>query len=144
MITYTNPLDATITWTSGGRGRRPNWVNELIDNGSITMVAKKKVITDESTTKPSNGMKYWKWTGPRDVDDDYGGTCINVRIYVASMSIGEAIRELNKTFRNQVSLLEFSTCWKEIEPDEFMIRPTSGVWQMLKGETGWTERKKVA
>lgn len=142
MTIIVHPQDPSKTCDLSKRGRRPNWYYEFFekDDSVISLVKEVQMVKEKIE---QSGLSYWRWVGVRDADEEdflSKRTSSEVpRIYVAANNSSEAIHTLNKTFRNAVSQLEFTNCWKRVEPNEFMIKTVPGVWQFVNGV--WESRK---
>jgi carbonic anhydrase len=120
-------------WTSGSRGKPPKWVS--IHPDYIAFKEQKALEVPKDTPvavgpQTDARLKFWKWIGL----EDFSAT---QKCVVVAHSRTEALRELNKTFKNPVSKLEWDTMWCAIEPNEFMPQ-SIGAYE-LKGES-WIKR----
>lgn len=146
MIVY-HPTDSTLSCDLSKRGRRPNWYYECFPNGHDKIVSNNGVILEMAKEKIKEMQKgCWRWVGVRDSDEETFTSNRPLtpvpRIFVTAKTSGEAIRLLNKTFKNPVSQLEFNSCWKLVEePNEFMLSKDDSVWEEIKGE--WRQRKTI-
>jgi len=139
-ITLTHPEDPTKTWTSGFRGKRPNWVVAMLNaNPNLLPPTPKEKEAFVPPTDP-NVTRYWKWNGLNDEDGE-GGDIVTPCI-VGAKSANEALVELNKTFRIPVMQTEWATCWREISAKDIQLG--EGVFQFNKATSVWEQRKKVA
>lgn len=142
-LTVTNPADSTQTYTFGTRGKRPNWVNEGLKNGTIKVPegyapASQQPKTVETAKIEVQGPKAWKWVGLHDDDPRMAATA--VRCVVVADTPALAITTLNKTMLHPVTASEFSSCWKEISVEEFSLRNKMAVYEF--SVTEWIERTK--
>ncbi len=139
-ITLTHPTDPTKTWTSGFRGKRPNWVKDILAADPTLLPAKDK---EDSTYVPADDntprLRYWRWNGLND--EDGHGIPLTYCI-VGAMTENEAITALNKTMRTPVMPTEWATCWKEISPETVSLGGKVGVFVQNKLSMEWEERKQ--
>jgi hypothetical protein len=140
-ITLTHPTDSTVTWTSGKRGKRPNWVNAILA-ADPTLLPKKQSEEDEFVSTVDDNtprLRYWRWNGLND--EDGKGIPLTLCI-VGGMTVQDAMTRLNKTFSTPVMPAEWATCWKEINPENVQLGGKVGVFEKKKGSTDWVERKE--
>lgn len=138
-ITLTNPADPTITWTSGKRGKRPNWVKAILAADPTLLPVKEE--EDEFVSTPDDNtprLRYWRWNGLND--EDGKGIPLTLCI-VGAMTSTEAVNALNKTMSIPVMPAEWATCWKEISPDTVSLGGKVGVFVQNKVTKEWEERK---
>lgn len=137
-ITLTHPTDPTKTWVSGNRGKRPNWVKEILAKDPNLLPSKEKdetyVPVDDNTPR----LRYWRWNGLND--EDGKGIPLTYCI-VGGMTSDDAIKRLNKTFSTPVMPAEWATCWVEVDPANVTLGGKVGVFEKLKGSADWVERK---
>lgn len=137
-ITLTHPTDPTKTWTSGFRGKRPNWVKDILAADPTLLPTKEKEefvpVADDNTPR----LRYWRWNGLND--EDGKGIPLTYCI-VGAMTEHEAVTSLNKTMSTPVMPTEWTTCWKEISPDTVSLGGKTGVFVQNKLTKEWEERK---
>jgi len=141
-ITLTHPTDPTKTWTSGFRGKRPNWVKDILAANPNMLPSKEKdeeayVPADDNTPR----LRYWRWNGLND--EDGKGIPLTLCI-VGGMTPEDAMKRLNKTFSTPVMPAEWMTCWKEVDPANVTFGGKVGVFEKKKDSPDWVERKEKA
>jgi hypothetical protein len=138
-ITLTHPTDPSIKWISGKKGKRPNWVNDILAKDPTLLPIKEKETsyTPEEDTTPR--LRYWRWNGLND--EDGKGIPLTLCI-VGGMTVQDAMTRLNKTFTTPVMPAEWATCWVEIDPANVALNGKLGVFEKQKGTTDWVERKE--
>jgi len=130
MTTYTNPDDATKTYTLGQRGKRPAWVIPMLskDNVDLTpIVAKEKKVVH-------TGLYQWSLRGP------LGSTLC---VIVAEDEL-EAHVLFNKTSTTALMPSELHSDngqWKRSILDNESSIFTKGVW-VKNGDT-WVHREPL-
>lgn len=140
-ITLTHPTDSTVTWTSGKRGKRPNWVNAILA-ADPTLLPKKQSEEDEFVSTPEDDsprLRYWRWNGLND--EDGKGIPLTLCI-VGGMTVQDAMTRLNKTFTTPVMPAEWNACWKEVNPENVQLNGRVGVFEQNKTTKEWEERKE--
>lgn len=139
-ITLTHPTDPSITWTSGFRGKRPNWVKAILEaNPNMLPNAPKEEVFVPSTDP--NVVRYWKWNGLND--EDGKGSAITTPCIVGAKTPSDARIALNKTFRTPVMDNEWNTCWKEISAKDVLLGGKEGAFMLNKKTNTWEERKNL-
>lgn len=145
-ITLTHPTDPTKTWTSGFRGKRPNWVKDILAANPNMLPSKEKegsayVPVEDNTPR----LRYWKWKGLEDLEDEDSRITTRNLCVVGGMTPEDAMKRLNKTFSTPVMPTEWATCWKEIDPANVTILGGKvGVFEKMKDSIDWIERKEKA
>jgi hypothetical protein len=143
---YKDP-NSDKTWSPGGVGRKPRFVMDMIAAGTIieppkssayVKVADRVAVEEDPTT-----VKYFRYVGLRDeAGDDYTKySTVSCRCIVGVIGdASNAIFTLNKTFKNEVSLSEFSAAWKRIDNDKVFLNNRVGVFTNDGKSTEWIER----
>lgn len=152
-LTVKNPNNLNETYTFGTKGRKPNWLVEALENGTVKVpedyIPKALALKNESrvaTEQEIEGIKYWRYVGLNSEDDDFKSS-VNVRCMAVADSAILAMKLLNETFKyNKVSEKEFTTCWKQIKPTDNSFEfiksiTTPGAYQFVND--AWELRKKV-
>jgi nitrogenase molybdenum-iron protein alpha/beta subunit len=164
-FTVSNPANPSETYTFGSRGRKKVWVSDGIENGSIKipdgyLTAAEKIakinsekpivekinkapkIIENETLIDDTGVKFWKWIGVNNKDDDIK-LAPSARCIVIADNASDAIRELNKTFKhNLVGQAEFNSCWKKFDPDSDVIKTLPiGTYQFVND--AWEKRRII-
>ena len=138
-ITLTHPTDPTIKWVSGNRGKRPNWVKDILAKDPTLLPVKEKEETYVPVEDDTPRLRYWRWNGLND--EDGKGIPLTLCI-VGGMTPTEAITRLNKTFTTPVQPMEWQACWLEVNPANIELGGRVGVFEKQKGSTDWVERKE--
>jgi hypothetical protein len=139
-ITLTHPTDSSITWTSGFRGKRPNWVKAILEADPTLLPVTAKEETFIPPTDP-NVVRYWKWNGLNDED---GKGIALIPCIVGAKSGAEALSYLNKTFKNPVFGSEWTNCWREVPAKNVELGGKEGVFTFNKITSVWEQRPSVA
>lgn len=137
-ITLTHPTDSSITWVSGNRGKRPNWVKAILAANPELLPVTVKEEEFVAPTDP-NALRFWKWAGLND--DEGRGAAVTHPCIVCAKSGPEAIVTLNKTFKSPVNAVEWATCWKEVSPKDIVGISKVGAYAWNKATLSWDERK---
>ena len=142
-ITLKHPTEPGVTWTSGKRGKRPNWVKDMLAADPTLLPSKGDTEEIEGivpvTTIPT-GVRYWKWV---DQDGKPTKPCI-----VGAKTPQEAFMSLNKVFKFPVFDTEWKLCWREIYAKEFdadiaALKEQEGVFTYNESTKTWEPRKNV-
>jgi len=137
-ITLTHPTDSTITWVSGNRGKRPNWVKAILEADSTLLPSTKEEKTFVSTVDDTPRLRYWHWNGLNDADGR--GIPLTFCI-VGAMTQKDAVDSLNKTMTTPVMPAEWAVCWREISPSSVDLGGKLGVFVLNKITKEWEERQ---
>lgn len=138
-ITLTHPTDPTKTWVSGNRGKRPNWVKDILAANPNLLPSSSKEETFVPVVDDTPRLRYWRWNGLND--EDGKGIPLTYCI-VGAMTEHEAVTSLNKTMSTPVMPMEWATCWKEISPETVLLGGKIGVFEQNKITKDWEERKQ--
>ncbi len=142
-ITLTHPTDSSITWTSGFRGKRPKWVTEILAKDPTLLPVKEKESTYVPAVDNTPRLRYWKWKGLEDLEDEDSRVTSRTLCVVGGMTPEDAMTRLNKTFSTPVMPTEWVACWKEIDPANVTILGGKvGVFEKKKDSADWVERKE--
>jgi hypothetical protein len=140
-ITLTHPTDPSIKWISGNRGKRPNWVNEILSANPNLLPSKEKEVFVPASEDSTPRLRYWKWNGLND--EDGKGAAVTTPCLVGAMSAQEALVALNKTFKTPVMQTEWQVCWVEISPSAVELGGKVGVFTFNKVTNVWEQRKDL-
>ena len=147
-ITLTDPKTGK-TWTSGKRGKRPNWVNDMIAAG--TVIPKKVTAKQSKSETPlvPGQLKVWRLTGQAgELGDNDAHTQHGHCMIVAANRI-EAVLTANQTFKNPMMPGEIDLLWTEMDPALVADIHASGIDCTKAGiyessPGGWKPRQKIA
>ena len=124
-ITFTSPTGDTFT--TGKRGKRPNWV---ATDPKYLQLVNSQVAPSNSKATPSNTttLKCWRWA---DQLGDEGVKIKTAMCIVAANNPSEALELLKRRFPiNPVSSAEFRLMWKPFDSNGSIQTP--GVYEHNK------------
>jgi hypothetical protein len=134
-ITLKHPTDPNVTWTSGKRGKRPNWVKDMLAADPTLLPSKEDAASEAPIVAAPESVRYWKWV---DQDGKPTKPCI-----VGAKTPQEAFMSLNRAFKFPVFDTEWKLCWREIDAATVSLNQQEGVFTFNDVTSAWEPRKNV-
>jgi hypothetical protein len=148
--TYTHPVTGEV-YTTGKRGAKPNWVNDMIAGKTPSMPKSSgKVLAIEipKAEEPTATMKVWKYVGHNKEDKTLRA---QARCIIVAPTIEQAAIVASFTFKphSAISGSEMAALWREVtDTDEIKALEESGIcmktaniWHTPNNK--WEPRKKI-